>query len=164
MEGERIILKKTIIAAIDQENAIGKNGEIPWHYPEDLKHFRNLTKGETVIMGRKTYFSLPEDFRPLPERENIILTRGNPEVDESVKVMNSLEEAYESAENEKVFVAGGASVYDQTLKEADEMILTRVPGTHDGDVFFPDWDEEAWQLTERDESGNLLFERFIEKD
>ena len=164
MEGERIILKKTIIAAIDQENAIGKNGEIPWHYPEDLKHFRNLTKGETVIMGRKTYFSLPEDFRPLPERENIILTRGNPEVDESVKVMNSLEEAYESAENEKVFIAGGASVYDQTLKEADEMILTRVPGTHDGDVFFPDWDEEAWQLTERDESGNLLFERFIEKD
>ena len=164
MEGERIILKKTIIAAIDQENAIGKNGEIPWHYPEDLKHFRNLTKGETVIMGRKTYFSLPEDFRPLPERENIILTRGNPEVDESVKVMNSLEEAYESAENEKVFVAGGASVYDQTLKEADEMILTRVPGTHDGDVFFPDWDEEAWQLTERDESGNLLFERFIRKD
>ena len=164
MEGERIILKKTIIAAIDQEKAIGKNGEIPWHYPEDLKHFRNLTKGETVIMGRKTYFSLPEDFRPLPERENIILTRGNPEVDESVKVMNSLEEAYESAENEKVFIAGGASVYDQTLKEADEMILTRVPGTHDGDTFFPDWDEEAWQLTERDESGNLLFERFIEKD
>ena len=164
MEGERIILKKTIIAAIDQEKAIGKNGEIPWHYPEDLKHFRNLTKGETVIMGRKTYFSLPEDFRPLPERENIVLTRGDPEVDESVKVMNSLEEAYESAENEKVFIAGGASVYDQTLKESDEMILTRVPGTHDGDTFFPDWDEEAWQLTERDESGNLLFERFIRKD
>jgi dihydrofolate reductase len=164
MEGERIILKKTIIAAIDQENAIGKNGEIPWHYPEDLKHFRNLTKGETVIMGRKTYFSLPEDFRPLPERENIVLTRGNPEVDESVKVMNSLEEAYESAENEKVFIAGGASIYKQTLKEADEMILTRVPGTYDGDTFFPDWDKEAWQLTERDESGNLLFERFIRKD
>ena len=154
---------KIIIAAMDKENAIGKNGEIPWHYPEDMQHFRNLTKGETVIMGRKTYFSPPEDFRPLPERENIVLTRGNPEVDESVKVMNSLEEAYKSAENEKVFIAGGASVYDQTLKEADEMILTRVPGTHDGDTFFPDWDEEAWQLTERDESGDLIFQTFNRK-
>ena len=157
-------MEKIIIAAMDEEKTIGKNGEIPWHYPEDLKHFRKLTTGNSVIMGRKTYFSLPEDFRPLPDRENIVLTRGDPEIDESVKVVNSLEEAYESAESEKVFIAGGASVYKQTLKEADNMVLTRVPGKHDGDTFFPDWDEEDWKLTESDESGNLLFERFTRKN
>ena len=157
-------MEKIIIAAMDEENAIGKNGEIPWHYPEDMKHFRKLTTGNTVIMGRKTYFSLPEDFRPLPDRENIVLTRGDPEIDESVKVVNSLEEAYQSAENQKIFIAGGASVYEQTLKEADEMVLTRVPGKHYGDTFFPDWDEEAWKLTESEDSGNLLFERFTRKN
>lgn len=163
MEGERS-LKKIIIAAMDEENAIGKNGEIPWHYPEDLKHFKELTTENSVIMGRKTYFSLPEDFRPLPDRENIVLTRSNPEIDESVKIVNSLEEAFDQASSDKVFIAGGASVYEQTLEDSDEMVLTRVPGTHDGDTFFPEWDEEAWELTERKDSGDLVFERFNRKN
>ncbi|MFO7794163.1 MAG: dihydrofolate reductase [Candidatus Nanohaloarchaea archaeon] len=164
MEGERLILKKTIIAAIDEENAIGKNGDIPWHYSEDLKHFRKLTTGNTVIMGRKTYFSLPEDFRPLPDRENIILTRSNPNLDESVKIVNSLNDAYEAAENEKLFIAGGASVYKQTLEDADKMILTRVPGKHNGDTFFPNWDEENWELESRREENELVFEEFTSKN
>lgn len=157
-------MKKIIIAAIDEEKAIGKNGEIPWHYPEDLKHFREKTTGYSVLMGRKTYESLPEDFRPLPERENIVLTRSNPEFDESVKIVNSLEEAYQSAENQKIFIAGGSSVYEQTLADADKMILTRVPGKHDGDTFFPDWNEETWQLKSREDEGDLIFEEFTSKD
>ena len=157
-------MKKIIIAAMDEEKAIGKNGEIPWHYPEDLKHFKDKTTGHSVLMGRKTYLSLPEGFRPLPDRENIVLTRSNPNLDESVKMVNSLDEAYKAVENEKVFIAGGASVYQQTLSDADRMILTRVPGNHDGDTFFPEWNEENWELESRREEKELVFEEFTHKN
>ena len=157
-------MKKIIIAAMDEENAIGKKGEIPWHYPEDLKHFKEKTTGHSVLMGRKTYLSLPEGFRPLPDRENIVLTRSNPNLDESVKMVNSLDEAYKAVENEKVFIAGGASVYQQTLSDADRMILTRVPGNHDGDTFFPEWNEEDWELESRREEKELVFEEFTHKN
>lgn len=163
MDGERF-LKKIIIAAMDEEDAIGKNGEIPWHYPEDMRHFKKKTKGNSVIMGRKTYFSLPEDFRPLPDRENIVLTKSDPEIEKSVKIVKSLEEAFDQASEQKVFIAGGASVYRQTLDIADEMILTRVPGRHDGDTFFPEWNGEAWKLSESEKSGDLLFKRFTRKN
>lgn len=157
-------MRKIIIAAIDEEKAIGKYGEIPWHYPEDLKHFKERTTGHSVLMGRKTYESLSEDFRPLPNRENIVLTRSGPEFNESVKVVNSLKEAYKEAENKKLFIAGGTSVYEQTLKDADKMILTRVPGTHDGDTFFPDWKEENWDLKSKTEKDELVFEEFTSKN
>lgn len=157
-------MEKIIIAAMDEEKAIGRDGKIPWHYPEDMKHFKEKTTGYSVLMGRKTYESLPEDFRPLPDRENIVLTRSDPEFNESVKVVNSLEEAYQSAENEKLFIAGGASVYKQTLKDADRMILTKIPETHDGDTFFPEWDKENWDLESRREEGELVFEEFTSKN
>ncbi len=157
-------MEKIIIAAMDEENAIGKNGEIPWHYPEDLKHFKEKTTNHSVLMGRKTYESLPEDFRPLPNRENIVLTRSNPELDESVKVVNSLKEAYRKAESEKLFIAGGASVYEQTLEKAERMILTRIPGKHDGDTFFPDWNDENWDLYSKREENNLVFEEVTRKN
>lgn len=157
-------MKKIIIAAMDEEKTIGKKGEIPWHYPEDLKHFKDKTTGHSVLMGRKTYLSLPEGFRPLPDRENIVLTRSNPSLDGGVKIVNSLDEAYESAENEKLFIAGGASVYEQTLNDADKMILTRVPGNHDGDTFFPERNEENWELESRREEKELVFEEFTHKN
>ena len=157
-------MEKIIIAAMDQEKAIGKDGDIPWHYPEDMNHFKEKTTGYSVLMGRKTYESLPEDFRPLPDRENIVLTRSDPEFNESVKVVNSLEEAYQSAENEKLFIAGGASVYKQTLDDADRMILTKIPETHDGDTFFPDWKKENWDLESRRDEGELVFEEFTSKN
>lgn len=149
---------------MDEEKTIGKYGEIPWHYPEDLNHFKEKTTGHSVLMGRKTYESLPEDFRPLPDRENIVLTRSNPNVDESVKIVNSLNEAYKISENNEFFIAGGASVYEQTLEDADKMILTRVPGTHNGDTFFPNWDEENWELESRREENELVFEEFTSKN
>lgn len=157
-------MKKIIIAAIDEEKAIGKNGEIPWYYSEDLKHFKEKTITHSVLMGRKTYESLPEDFRPLPDRENIVLTRSNPDLDESVKIVNSLDEAYNEAKSEKLFIAGGASVYKQTLEDADKMILTRVPKTHNGDTFFPDWNKKNWGLESRNEKAELVFEEFTSKD
>jgi len=157
-------MEKIIIAAMDEQKAIGKDGEIPWHYSEDLKHFKEKTTGYSVLMGRKTYESLPKDFRPLPGRENIVLTRSDPNLDESVEIVNSLSEAYETAESEKLFIAGGASVYDQTLREADKMILTHIPGTHDGDTFFPDWNKDNWELTSHKEREGLVFEEFTSKD
>ena len=153
-------MEKVIIAAVAEGGTIGKNGEMPWHYPEDMKHFKETTMGFPVVMGRTTYLSLPESFRPLEGRTNIVLTRQEMDVDESVKQANSLDEAWSLAEatgKDKVFIAGGASVYAQTIEEADKMILTEVPGDYDGDTFFPDWSQENWIEVERKEDGELSF-------
>jgi dihydrofolate reductase len=157
-------MKKIIIAALDEENVIGKNGEIPWHYPEDLKYFKEKTTDNSVLMGRKTYESLPEDFRPLPDRENIVLTRSDPDLSESVKIANSLEEAYEAAESQTLFIAGGASVYNQALDDADKMVLTRIPEKHEGDTFFPEWEDENWELQSSRKDGELVFKEFTSKN
>lgn len=157
-------MMKIIIAAMAENRVIGKDGEIPWHYPEDLKHFKEKTTDNSVLMGRKTYESLPEDFRPLPDRENIVLTRSDPDLSESVKIANSLEEAYDTAENEKLFIAGGASVYKQALDDADKMVLTRIPKEHEGDTFFPEWEDENWELQSRRKDGELMFEEFTSKN
>lgn len=158
MEGERIILKKTIIAAIDQEKAIGKNGEIPWHYPEDLKHFKEKTTGHPVIMGRKTFESLPVDYRPLPERTNIVLTRSDMDK-EGVEIAKSFQKAYRIARDhgEEAFIIGGASVYEQALPQADRMILTEVKKEVDGDTFFPEFDREEWNEESREEHEDFDF-------
>lgn len=158
MEGERIILKKTIIAAIDQEKAIGKNGEIPWHIPEDLKHFKEKTTGHPIIMGRKTFESLPENFRPLPERTNIVLTRSDMDK-EGVEIAKSFQKAYSIARDhgEEAFIIGGASVYEQALPQADRMILTEVKKEVDGDTFFPEFDREEWNEESREEHEDFDF-------
>lgn len=160
-------MEKIIIAAVSENNAIGKDGDIPWDIPEDMKHFKETTMGNPVIMGRKTYQSFPEPVRPLPGRTNIVLTRSDfqPE-DESVKVANSLSEAYEIAEetSEKAFIIGGASVYEEALKDADKMILTEVHREVDGDTFFPDWNGEAWREKEREERDGFDFVKYRNTD
>lgn len=154
------MIQKVIIAAVSENGVIGKNGDIPWHYPEDLKHFKEKTTNHPVIMGSSTYRSLPENFKPLPGRKNIVLTRSGIDVDESVDVANSLEEAWQIAEeheDEKAFIIGGATIYDQTLEEADKLVLTRIHQEYDGDTFFADWNEENWKEIERDEKEELSF-------
>ena len=152
-------MEKIIIVAIAENGVIGKDGDIPWHYPEDLKHFKEKTMGHPVIMGSSTYRSLPEDYRPLPERKNIVLTRSGIETDESVSVANSLEEAYSIAEKDpqKAFIIGGSTIYEQTLEDADRMIITRVHKEFDGDTFFPDWNKENWEEVERKEKEEISF-------
>lgn len=152
-------MEKIIIAAMAENRVIGKDGDIPWHYPEDLQHFREVTMGHPVVMGSSTYRSLPENYRPLSGRTNIVLTRSEIEADESVKTANSLDEAWELAEDtgkDKVFIMGGASVYEQTLDLADKMILTEIHQEYDGDTFFPEWDRDNWEV-ERDDRGELSF-------
>ncbi|QKQ98622.1 dihydrofolate reductase [Candidatus Nanohaloarchaea archaeon] len=151
-------MERIIIAAVAENNVIGKDGEIPWHIPEDLKHFKEKTTGHPVIMGRKTFESLPEDYRPLPSRTNIVLTKSG--IDrEDIRVAESLEEAYSIAEeiDDKAFIIGGASVYKQALPDADRMVLTEVHREVDGDTYFPEFDEEKWREIEREEHEGFDF-------
>jgi dihydrofolate reductase len=158
-------MKKIIIAAVAENRVIGKDGDIPWHFPEDLKHFKQKTTGHSVIMGRKTYFSLPEAYRPLPNRKNIVLSRSNPDLPESVKLANSLDEAWELAREfgEKAFVIGGAGIYSQTLEEADKMILTEVHKEYDGDTYFPEWNRENWEDVKREDRNEFSFVEYVRK-
>lgn len=151
-------MEKIIIAAVAENNVIGKDGDIPWHYSEDMKHFKQKTTGNTVIMGRKTFQSLPDSFKPLPDRQNIVLTRSDfsPQ-SESVTVANSLDEAWVRANNEKVFIIGGEGVYEQSLEQTDKMILTEIKGEYEGDTYFPEWNEEKWRETEREEKNEFSF-------
>lgn len=159
-------MEKIIIAAVSENGVIGKDGDIPWHYPEDLEHFRDKTTSHSVIMGRKTYFSLPEDYRPLPDRKNIVLSRSNPEVPDEVELAESLEEAWRKAgeHSRKAFIIGGANVYEQALEEADRMILTEIHEEYDGDTYFPDWNEENWKEVKRDDREELSFVEYQRRE
>lgn len=152
-------MKKIVIAAVSENGVIGKDGDIPWHYSEDLKHFKETTMGHPVVMGKNTFYSLPEDFRPLEGRTNIVLTRSGID-DESVREANSLEDAWRIADgtgSKKVFIIGGASVYQQTLEEADKMVLTEIHQDYEGDTFFPDYDEDSWKEIARDDGEEFSF-------
>ncbi|MDY6789072.1 MAG: dihydrofolate reductase [Candidatus Nanohaloarchaea archaeon] len=154
-------MEKVIIAAMTEDRVIGKDGKIPWHYPEDLKHFRKKTRGFPVIAGKTTYQSIVEKLgEPLPERKNIVLSFEPMEVPEKVVNANSIEEALQAAEDtgkEKVFVIGGGSVYRQFLEKADRMVITFVDTEVDGDTYFPEWDDENWREVSRESSGDLEF-------
>lgn len=141
----------SLIAAVSDDNVIGKDGTLPWRLPDDLRHFHDLTMGHPVIMGRKTYESIPEKHQPLPGRTNIILTRHGLEIPGCI-VVRSMEEAIEQARSSmEVFVIGGAKVYRQALPFAQRLYLTRVYAQVTGDAFFPDvrWDE--WREVSREE-------------
>lgn len=140
----------SIIAALDEKRGIGKNGQLPWHLSEDLKRFKQITSGHTVIMGRKTFESIG---RVLPNRTNIIITRDedfNPHKFYSsencdVLTANSLEEAIEKSQAKKgsneIFIIGGGQVYLEAIAKADKLYLTKVEGDFNCDTFFPDYSQ-----------------------
>src|SRR3989338_10163823 len=151
-----------IIAAMDENRVIGKNNALPWHLSADLKHLASATKGAIVIMGRKTWESLPENFRPLKERLNIVVSRTEQALPEGVLLAHSLEEALTLAEThapeQKAFVIGGATLYAEAIRHlaCKELLLTHIQGKFDCDTFFPDYskdfksalfDEESWTET-----------------
>lgn len=132
-----------IIAAVASNNVIGRNGELPWHLPQDLLRFRQLTIGHHVIIGRKTFESLK---RPLPGRFNIVISRQDYKAPEGVKVVESMEEAlYISERDNEVFIIGGAEIYKLALPFADRLLLTEVEGDFQGDTYFPYLDIENWE-------------------
>lgn len=130
-----------MIVAVDETRAIGKDNRLLWNIPEDLKRFKELTTGHTVIMGENTYCSIG---RPLPNRINIVVTLDQTlDLPECV-VVHSIDEAFSVArekENEEVFVIGGASIYKQCLSLVERLYLTLVQGQHDADTFFPDYSD-----------------------
>jgi dihydrofolate reductase len=129
-------MKLIVIAAIARNRVIGKNGKLPWHIPEDLKRFKQLTTGHTVVMGRRTFDSLDN---PLPQRTNIVITS---RVINGVKSFPSLEFAVQALKNEKeVFVIGGGQVFAEALKYADELRLTIVEQEPAGDTYFPPYED-----------------------
>ena len=131
-----------IIAALDRNGAIGRGGQLLWHEREDQKHFRAVTMGCPVIMGRKTWDSLPAKFKPLPGRRNIVVTRNAAWRGEGAEAAPSLAAALALAAGaEKVFVIGGGELYAAALPLADELVLTEIDAVFDGaDTFFPRFD------------------------
>ena len=142
-------MKVSIIVAVAENNVIGKDNALLWHISDDLKHFKQITENHSVIMGRKTYFSLP--FRPLKNRRNIVISNNLQEI-VGVEIAKSIEEAFDLCKNEdEVFVIGGETVYKQTVDFADKIYLTNVYANFDGDTFFPEIDKNIWQITEQSE-------------
>lgn len=141
----------SIVAAVARNGVIGREGGIPWHIPEDMARFRALTTGHPVVMGRKTWDSLPDRFRPLPGRRNVVVTRNPVWTADGAERAASLDTALELLDDpETVFVIGGASLYDQALPLADDLELTEVDLEPEGDAFFPAWDREAFEEMSRD--------------
>lgn len=141
----------SLIAAVSKNHVIGKNNDLPWKLPDDMKYFMETTREHAVIMGRKNFFSLPEKFRPLKDRLNIVITRNRSSVDNyDVRAVGSIEEAFEQApQGEEVFVIGGAEIFKQTLDQADRLYITEIDAVVDGDVHFPEFDKGKWKEISR---------------
>ncbi|GAB4092359.1 dihydrofolate reductase [Flaviaesturariibacter terrae] len=135
----------SLLVAADEGNVIGKNNELPWRLPDDLKYFKNLTWGMPILMGRKTFESIG---KPLPGRHSIVITR-NPEwKHDGVETVHSLEAALEAAAKRSVnelFIIGGAEIFRSALPQADRVYLTRIYERYDGDAFFPELGD-GWKL------------------
>ncbi len=140
----------TLIAAVARNGVIGQDNRLPWHLPADLKHFKALTTGHAVIMGRKTWESLPEKFRPLPGRPNIVVTRNEAYRAEGAVVVGSLPAALAAAASDEAFVIGGAELYKAALPLADRLQLTEIDADYAGDTWFPPRDPQQWRETARD--------------
>ncbi len=150
-----------LIAAIAKNNCIGIKNQLPWNLPEDLKHFKDLTMGKTVLMGRNTWLSLPQKFRPLPGRKNVVISFDPiDDLPSDVRWFNSLDTALRELKNEDVFVTGGAMIYKQTIDHADTLYITHVHRIVDGDVFFPVIDTSKWKEVEREKLPEFDFVKY----
>ena len=140
----------SLIAAFDKNQAIGKNGDLPWHLSADLKHFKNITTGNTIVMGRKTFDSIG---RALPNRKNIVLTRNLKWQFEGVVTINNVNDIFEICKNDsEIFVIGGAEIYNAFLEIATKMILSYVETeVKDADAFFPKFKSENWKIMNESE-------------
>lgn len=152
-------MKKIIIAAVAKNNVIGKDGIMPWHSKEDLKHFKETTMNYPLIMGRKTFQSM--GGKPLKGRLNIILTRSEnfekPEGD--VEIFTSINDAYEFCESKnygKVFVIGGGEIYKREINNVDELQISRMNVEVEGDTFFPKIDDKIWQVDEEKDFTDFI--------
>lgn len=140
----------SFLVAIDKNNVMGLNNDLPWKLPRDLKFFKELTTDNTIIMGRKTFDSIG---KALPNRRNIVLTRSDIKFPDGIEVMHELDELYELNKNnpeEELFVIGGAKIFEQTLAHADRMYITYIDDSFEGDTFFPAYNDSEWNVTTKE--------------
>ena len=154
----------SLIVAVSENNVIGKDNNLPWHLPADMKFFKEKTMGHCIITGRKNYESIPEKFRPLPGRTNIVITRDKNLKLHGAVVVNSIDGALKEAESRnetECFVIGGGEIFQQILDRADRIYLTRVHSQIEGNVFFPildpSWKEVSQQHHKSDEKNPYNF-------
>lgn len=139
----------SLIAAVAKNGVIGKNNDLPWRLPDDMKFFMQTTKGHHVIMGRKNYDSLHDQYKPLPQRTNIVVTHQQHLNAPGCIVVHSVEAAIDVAkknQEQEVFVIGGAEIYKLALATADKLYLTEIDAVVDGDTFFPNFDKKEWKV------------------
>ena len=151
------LLPLSLIAAMSKNHVIGNRGDLPWHEPEDLAHFKRTTSGHAVIMGRKTAESLK--FRPLPKRRNLVVTRQVGLLLPGFEVFTDLDAAIAAARTTDPvpFLIGGGELYALALPQITTMYVTVIDRDVTGDAFFPSFDESEWQERERRISGSLIF-------
>ncbi len=142
----------SLIAALTKNGVIGKNNDLPWHLPDDMKYFMQTTKTHHVIMGRKNYESIPEKFRPLPNRINIVVTRQRDFPAAGCIVVNTIEDgvalARDAGENE-LFIIGGSEIYALGMSFANKLYLTEIDSTLEGDTYFPPFNKGEWNELSR---------------
>ncbi len=164
-------LKVKAIVAMDQGRAIGLNNDLLWHIPEDMKRFKELTSGHAVLMGRKTYESLPEKFRPLPNRTNIVCTRdvsgwqkeaGVHLTNAPVAYLRNAKAGLGEFDTDTLWVIGGSEIYKQTLPLWDELFLTLVHKKHEADAFFPEFESE-FELVSEEAHDGFSFLHYLRK-
>ncbi len=151
----------TIVVAMGKNREIGKDNQLLWHLPKDLKHFKDITSGHPIIMGRKTYESIG---KPLPNRTNIVISRKKDWFEEGILIVGSIKEALKFAQkiDENVFIIGGGNIYEQTMDLTDRIEVTLVDAALDADTYFPEMSEKIWQKTdevchEKDEKNQFDF-------
>ncbi|OHA91540.1 MAG: hypothetical protein A2758_00270 [Candidatus Zambryskibacteria bacterium RIFCSPHIGHO2_01_FULL_49_18] len=141
-----------IIAAVSENGVIGNDGGIPWKLSDDMRRFKEKTGNCPIVMGSKTYWSLPNRFRPLPGRENLVLTRHPAQFEgENVTMLDDFLKVVARAKEEEVWVIGGAEIYKLALPYTSEMHITRVDLIVAGDTFFPRWNDAEWRLVSAEE-------------
>lgn len=141
----------SIIVAMANNHVIGKSNDLPWYLPADLKHFKELTTGHSVIMGRKTFDSIVQRLgKPLPNRTNIVVTRDQDYKYDGVTVAHSIEEAIQKAKGQEVFIIGGEQIFNLALSLTDQLIITEVNADIDGDTYFPEYDKNAFKEVARE--------------
>jgi dihydrofolate reductase len=134
-----------LIAAVAENNALGKNNNLLWHLPKDFKRFKEITSGHHIVMGRKTFESFP---KPLANRTHVVITRQKNYIYEGCIVVQDLEKAIAVCpKNETIFVIGGGEIYSQSIHLADQLDITRVHHSFEADVYFPEIDPKIWELT-----------------
>ncbi|OTF03382.1 dihydrofolate reductase [Halorubrum sp. SD612] len=164
-----------LVAAVAENRVIGDDGGMPWHYPADLAHFKRLTTGHPVIVGRKTYESVVDRLGgPLPDRTSVVLTKrsiDDADLPDGAVVASDPDAAVERAAADAadrgvdaVYVIGGAAVYEAYLERADRLVITEIPERPDGDTRFPERDAEAWVERDRETDGDLAFVTYERRD